>query len=284
MKKKLFILLFVSNFALGQITVLDTNTILIGEQINVKISNDLESTVFWPSIDDLLVEGIEIVKTSKIDTNLGLISQEFIITSWDSGMYFFPSVKFSDDKKTKELLINVKSIKIDDDKLKDIKQPIEEPLRLIDVWPWILFTLIFIFIIYLLKKYFFQKNIKKTTKVKSKKIPADIIALKELKKLENKNMWQDGLVKEYYSSISEIIRRYIEDRFEVIALEMTTDEILMKLNSITSNEYINNLKTLLQRADLAKFAKNKPIDTENQQSLILAKEFIKHTRKETRHE
>lgn len=284
MKKKLFILLFVSNFALGQITVLDTNTILIGEQINVKISNDLESTVFWPSIDDLLVEGIEIVKTSKIDTNLGLISQEFIITSWDSGMYFFPSVKFSDDKKTKELLINVKSIKIDDDKLKDIKQPIEEPLRLIDVWPWILFTLIFIFIIYLLKKYFFQKNIKKTTKVKSKKIPADIIALKELKKLENKNMWQDGLVKEYYSSISEIIRRYIEDRFEFIALEMTTDEILMKLNSITSNEYINSLKTLLQRADLAKFAKNKPIDTENQQSLILAKEFIKHTRKETRHE
>ena len=97
-------------------------------------------------------------------------------------------------------------------------------------------------------------------------------------------MWQHGLVKEYYSSISEIIRRYIEDRFEFIALEMTTDEILMKLNSITSNEYISSLKTLLQRADLAKFAKNKPIDTENQQSLILAKEFIKHTRKETRHE
>jgi hypothetical protein len=109
-------------------------------------------------------------------------------------------------------------------------------------------------------------------------IPADIIALKQLIKLENAKIWQEGNVKEYHSQLSEIIRRYTENRFKFIALELTTDEILEELKSILSTEQLSNLRTLLQRADLVKFAKRKPLDTDNFESMVLAKEFVNSTK------
>jgi hypothetical protein len=111
-------------------------------------------------------------------------------------------------------------------------------------------------------------------------IPADITALKQLAKLEEAKIWQEGNIKEYYSKLSEIIRRYMENRFEFITLELTTDEILKELRSILSDEQLNKLKILLQRADLAKFAKSKPVDTENIESMVLAKQFITSTKKQ----
>ena len=91
-------------------------------------------------------------------------------------------------------------------------------------------------------------------------------------------MWQKGNIKEYHSKVSEIIRRYTENRFKFIALELTTDEILEELKSMLSDKQLSDIKVLLQRADLAKFAKNKPIDTENKESMILAKQFINSTK------
>ena len=115
-------------------------------------------------------------------------------------------------------------------------------------------------------------------------IAADISALKELNALEKAKIWQEGNVKEYHSQLSEIIRRYTENRFQFIALELTTDEILQELKSILSDDQLNNLSTLLQRADLAKFAKSKPIDTENIESMVLAKGFVNATKQTKRNE
>ena len=75
-----------------------------------------------------------------------------------------------------------------------------------------------------------------------------------------------------------------EDKFQFIALELTTNEILEELKIILDNTQINNLKLILQRADLAKFAKSKPINTENIESMVLAKEFVDSTKEETKNE
>ena len=278
MRKVIYILLL-SNFAFAQTATLDSNTILIGQQINFTITNKVTSTKIWPTYNEFLVEGIEIIKASKIDTTDGVITQEFVITAWDSGSYFIPPIAFSENSKTEALLLNVQTIILAEDaELKDIKQPIEEPIGWSDIWPWLLGILILSLIIFIVKKYIFNKN-KPSIIIKPKVIiAADISALKELNALEKAKIWQEGNVKEYHSQLSEIIRRYTENRFQFIALELTTDEILQELKSILSDDQLNNLSTLLQRADLAKFAKSKPIDTENMESMVLAKGFVNATK------
>ena len=278
MRKVIYILLL-SNFAFAQTATLDSNTILIGQQINFTITNKVTSTKIWPTYNEFLVEGIEIIKASKIDTTEGVITQEFVITAWDSGSYFIPPIAFSENSKTQALLLNVQSIILAEDaELKDIKQPIEEPIGWSDIWPWLLGILILSLIIFILRKYVFNKN-KPSIIIKPKVIiAADISALKELNALEKAKIWQEGNVKEYHSQLSEIIRRYTENRFDFIALELGTDEIISELKSKVNNEQLTSINILLQRADLAKFAKSKPIDTENMESMVLAKGFVNATK------
>ena len=278
MRKVIYILLL-SNFAFAQTATLDSNTILIGQQINFTITNKVTSTKIWPTYNEFLVEGIEIIKASKIDTTDGVITQEFVITAWDSGSYFIPAIAFSENSKTQALLLNVQTIILAEDaELKDIKQPIEEPIGWSDIWPWLLGILILSLIIFIVKKYIFNKN-KPSIIIKPKVIiAADISALKELTALEKAKIWQEGNVKEYHSQLSEIIRRYTENRFDFIALELGTDEIISELKSKVNNEQLTSINILLQRADLAKFAKSKPIDTENMESMVLAKGFVNTTK------
>ena len=253
--------------------------ILIGEQINLTLTSPLDDTEIWPTYSDFLPEEIEVLKASKIDTINNLITQEIIITAWDSGSYYISPIKFSTNKKTKGFLINVQTVEITEDaKLKDIKKPIHEPIGWSDIWPFILAVLIIILIIYIFKKYVFRAKEKaKQTKPKII-IPADISALEKLEKLETAKIWQQGNIKEYHTKLSEIIRRYCEEKFKFIALELTTNEILEELKGTLNNDQINNLKSILQRADLAKFAKSKPINTDNIESMVLAKEFVHSTK------
>ena len=283
--KKIIYILFISNYVFSQTAILDTNTILIGEQIKFTITNKISNTEIWPNYDDFIGEGIEIIKASEIDTTDELISQQFIITAWDSGSYYIPSIIFSKNHTTEEILINVKTLTLPEDaKLKDIKKPINEPIGWSDIWPWLVAISILILIIFLIKKHLFsKKEIKKKVKPKVT-IPAHIIALKQLNQLKNKKMWQEGNIKEYQSQLSEIIRRYTENRFKFIALELTTDEILEKIQSILNNKQLKNLRTLLERADLAKFAKSKPVDTENKESMDLAQQFIESTKEGEKNE
>ena len=277
--KKIIILLLVSNIAWGQTAIIDTNSILIGEQINFSISNPISETEVWPTYDEFLADGIEIIKQEKLDTNENLISQNFIITIWDSGSYYIPPISFSKTSRTEGLLLNVQTVILEEDaELKDIKQPMEAPIGWSDIWPWLLGIILFTLIVFLIKKYVFNK--KEVIKIKKIKtiIPPDITALEQLKKLDEAEVWQAGNVKEYHSEISEIIRRYTENRFNFIALELATDEIISELKSKVNNEQLVSITILLKRADLAKFAKSKPEEPENKESMQLAKHFVTQTK------
>jgi len=277
--KKIIALLLVSNIAWGQTALMDTNSILIGEQINFSISNPISETEVWPTYDEFLADGIEIIKQGKLDTNENLISQKFIITAWDSGSYYIPPISFSATSKTQGLLLNVQTIILEEGaELKDIKQPMEAPIGWSDIWPWLLGIVLLILIAYILKKYVFTK--KEALKIEKPKviIPADITALQQLTKLDEAQLWQAGNVKKYHSEISEIIRRYTENRFNFIALELATEEIIIELKSKVNNEQLASITILLKRADLAKFAKSKPEETENKESMQLAKHFVAQTK------
>jgi len=277
--KEIIALLLLSNIAWGQTAIMDTNSILIGEQINFSVSNPISETEVWPTYDEFLAEGIEIIKQGKLDTNDNLISQNFIITVWDSGSYYIPPIAFSANNKTEGLLLNVQSVILEEGaELKDIKQPMEAPIGWSDIWPWLLGIILLTLIFFLIKRYILSK--KEVIKIKKTKviIPADITALQELTKLDQAQVWQAGNVKEYHSEISEIIRRYTENRFNFIALELATEEIIRELKSKVNNEQLASITIILQRADLAKFAKSKPEETENKESMQLAKHFVAQTK------
>ena len=277
--KKLALLLLISKFAFAQTATMDTNAILIGEQINFTISNSIANTNVWPTYDEFLVAGIEIIKQGKLDTSNSIISQNFIITAWDTGSYYIPSILFSESSKTEGLLLNVQTIELEEGaELKDIKQPMQAPIGWRDIWPWLLGIITIALIVYLLKKYVFNKKEEVITAKPKAIIPADITALKQLNMLEKDQLWQAGKIKEYHTELSEIIRRYTENRFDFIALELATDEIISELKSKVNNEQLASITILLQRADLAKFAKSKPDTDENEQSMQLAKHFVGQTK------
>ena len=293
MRKLVFILfnLTASVFCFGQTAIvsIDTNTILIGEQITFKIEClDIDKDINWPLFNDTIINGIEIISKSEIDTILNItndkktysFSQEYLITSWDSGAYYIAPIKLNSNLSTEGLLLNVMSVSTDQNsEIKDIKRPLEAEYELKDFLIWIILLLTIILIVYLLKKYIFNKKEHVEKKIIKTIIPPHIIALKELNNIEKKELWQSGKIKQYHSRISEILRKYMEHRFNFIALELTTDEILLNIkNTISREEYIE-LKQILQRADLAKFAKNKPNNQENKQSMELAKRFVDKTKK-----
>jgi hypothetical protein len=292
--RKLFFILFtliLSLFCFGQkaIITLDTNAILIGEQISFKIECvDIEKAINWPLFNDTIVDGIEIISRSEIDTisnsntdkNTYSFSQEYLITSWDSGAYYIAPIKLNSNLSTEGLLLNVMSVSTDQNsEIKDIKEPLDAEYEFKDFMIWIILLLTIILIVYLLKKYVFNTKDKVEKKIIKKIIPAHITALKELNHIEQKELWQSGKIKQYHSGISEILRKYMEHRFQFIALELTTDEILSHIkNNISREEYVE-LQQVLQRADLAKFAKSKPNEEENKQSMELAKRFVDKTKK-----
>jgi hypothetical protein len=97
-------------------------------------------------------------------------------------------------------------------------------------------------------------------------------------------LWQAGHVKTYHSELTEILRMYLERRFNIHALEQTSLEIISDVNSILQNdEAKQNLTKTLEIADSVKFAKHKSGALENEQSLKMAIQFIESTRKPQEH-
>ena len=288
MKKLLFpILFFCSSFLFGQQLRLDTNIIRIGEQISLNITVEIEANekITWPTFNDTITKGIEIIQIGKIDsleTNNELtLSQNFIITAFDSGVYYISPIVLSENKKTEGFVLNVQTIDIGEDaKIKDIKANIDAPYGWSDIWPYLVTILLLGLIYLLIKKYIFNKKEKRKVSKPKIVIPADIVALNSLDTLNKKELWQEGEIKEYHSEISEILRTYIENRFQILALELPTFDIISNLeNKGVNNDNLQILSTLLQRADLAKFAKSKPIEIENIQSMEQSVIFVKNTKK-----
>ena len=106
------------------------------------------------------------------------------------------------------------------------------------------------------------------------------IALDELNQLEGERLVERGMFKEYYSSLSDIIRRYFERRFDVRAPEMTTEEFLWSLEGsrdLTADQK-STLKSFLNSCDIVKFAKHVPRAAEAQESSHFARQLIDATK------
>lgn len=278
----------------------DKNAILIGEQINITLKTNYrvdegDISIVFPTLYDTINQFVEIVKKSPIDTLIPnkeepytFEQQQIItITSFDSGYYALPPFQFiinNDTLETEPILIEVQTMPVDTAQaIFDIKGVIDEPFSFTDWikdnWWWMVAILVLVIgIFYLIK---FLKNRKPNEVVEEviPEIPVHIIALEKLEKIRNEKLWQSGKVKLYHSHISEILREYIENRYQINALEETTSEILhgLRLKNI-SPDLMNKLTQTLTLADLVKFAKEQPLPNENEMSINAAIEFVNTTK------
>jgi len=278
---------------------LSKKSIKIGEQSTFEWVLKLPSGIDnyqYPSFIDSLSSGIEIIEQSAVDTTFGegneplrYISQRITITAWDSG--YFPILPLTFEVNNKQLqsqplLLQVSSTPIEQNAdIKDITNILEVPFSL---WDWILSNKGIIGsilggIILLLLLYFLYKKYKRRSEEKEEVIvpkeAADIVALRKLEELKSQKLWQQDQVKEYYVSLSFIVREYIGNRYQIHALELTTDEIMQLANRQLdiSEQLKRSLHQTLLLADMAKFARQKPIAQENEMAFKNAKEIVEQT-------
>lgn len=276
---------------------IDSTKILVGDQVNMKIqiSYPAKTIISWPTFKDSLNKHIEIIEQSKIDTLLNdsktlSLQQTLIITSFDSGSFYVPSVLFKYKKLndttqfnayTDSLLLSVTTLAVDTTKaIKDIKEPLSVPLTFKEVAPFVIGALLLFAIIggiiWFIRK---RKKGEPVIRFAKPSIPPHMEALMALDQLRDKKLWHNNKVKEYYTELSDIIRTYIEKQHRVIAMEMTTDEIITAISPKLGNETIlNKLKNLLIMSDLVKFAKANPLPNEHENCLVAAYDFV-HTTK-----
>ena len=251
---------------------IDTTNIRIGEQFQLKISVDETQNVIIPKIQ---LKGLEVIDSTRIDTIKNSLIRRYILTGFDSGAFYIPQQQIFVKNQaflTDSILINIATIAIDTAKVKKfpIKSIKKEPYTFDDFRIYIYLILAILAIIGFWIYWFVIKKRKETEDAPTyRTLPPFEEAILRLNELDEKLLWQNNKIKEYYSELTEIVRGYIERELKVPALENTTDEVLAmikdfkNLDSIeTSKETIKKLKDLLQEADLVKFAKSKPLAIE----------------------
>ncbi len=276
--------------------ILENDTILIGDQIalDLKFFTPPDALIMWPFYQDTITRDIELISKSMIDSsrtdNQLLITQQLTITSFDSGLHVIPPITFGyrkqDDStgkysQTNPLYLTVMTITVDTTQaIKPIKGPIEARVTFSEMLPWLLGGLgLVIVVLVLLYVFIWRKSPEKLPWVRQKpKLPAHIIALNDLEKLKKLKLWQAGKYKDYYTGLTDILRIYMEERFGMQAMEMTTDEIIDHLKQDQIDDSLKrSLNHLLSLADLVKFAKEEPLPTDNDSSYKAAEGFVKQT-------
>ncbi|NND77064.1 MAG: hypothetical protein HKN39_02635 [Flavobacteriales bacterium] len=281
----------------GQISIratVDSTSMLIGDQQNLKlrIQHPRNGSVksFYSSALDT-IQNLEIISETEWDTS-GVdplaLEKNITFSIFDSGYYFIPriphamilngdtSIHFSNDVP---ILVNTVTTS-DSTALAPIRTIKEEPLSFEDMLPYI-GTILGITAIFGLFYWFSKRPQKeeKAAEIPEVIIPAHIIALEKLTELRKKELWQNDQQKEYHSVLTYIVREYLENRYNISALESSTHEIQDDLKKVDFDDrFKDNLAEMLNIADLVKFAKAESTDAINRRIIDEAEEFITTTK------
>lgn len=257
----------------------DTTEYTVGDYINYTIEMKYPKGVnlVFPTITDSIsnltfIKNGEIVKT-EVGNEISEI-RHFIFSKYDSSEVTIPSfhISYSANGGNPQFVqvnsvdIVVKTIEVNQQaEIQDIKAPIRIPID------WLLVSIIAILVLALIVAAYFGYKYYQKKKLGKVVVEPEIIltpfekAIANLTKLEEKKLWQQGEIKEYHSELTGIIRDYFENKYNFIAMEMTTSEIISNLKLKEVNfEVIKTTEEFLENADMVKFAKFKPMPTINE--------------------
>jgi hypothetical protein len=260
----------------------------VGEWILLHVSAELPADVdsLAPAVKDS-VGAFEILNIDASRAASGHQEWIFKLTMFDTGNVFIPPVAFSYKHRqdtleriaySNPISLSIVSIPFDPKgDIKDIKPPLDAPWKFEDFLPYLIALLILA--LAAIGYYYYRKWKKRREEgfvpVKPS-IPPGQVALTALRLLEDKHLWQQGKVKQYYSEVTEIVRRFIEDQYGVLALESTSDEILAQLLKLPEAQaLLKEFRSFFTTADLVKFAKYIPAPEEHDHELRWAYEIVR---------
>lgn len=291
---------------------LEPDSICIGDRftLTIEVEKDLVQSLFFPAFTMGEQSGeeqsekpkfgiVECIEDHPVDTlkrdgrRLHLLKR-YTLTAFDEGIYNMgrPSVLYADKNIVDTLYGTVDSLRLLVSTFK-----IDSTARLCDIKPvktmkfkfgevsgymgiGLLVLLLIGVAIYILAKYLARRGKSITDLFKpAPPIPPHIVAITALEALKNQKLWQNNKHKEYYSALSDILRTYIDGRFGIGAMEMTTDEILEAIKPLDLTQKLSmDVLSLLRDADLVKFAKAMPEAAENESAFSKVYYFVEETK------
>ena len=268
---------------------IDPIEMLIGEQANVTLSIDAgdDDNIEWPKLQprQMLVPGVEIIGTQHPDAHTMLIT----LTSFDGSLYHLPAftVKVNGkEMKSSDLALKVVEMEVDTTQLnkmfppKDVQDnPFQWSDWSLSFWLSVLLLSLIALTYYLYVRLRAGKPIITHIKIVKRLLPHQK-AMKEIEQIKADRMVVSENQKEYYTKLTDTLRRYIEERYGFSAMEMTSSEIIGRLMASGDQQSLTELSQLFLTADLVKFAKYSTMINENDQNLVNAIDFINQTKLE----
>jgi len=279
-----YILLISFNlFSQNVILEVDTASLRIGEQFNATLKiygSELDSVVL-PASENTF-DSFELLNNPVLSTynqEDTYIYKNFLLTSFDTGQFILNSVPvfFSgkDSLFSNPVSVNFLSFPVDTaNKFFDIKPPKKIPFLTKELFVYIPYLLLIVFVLVLV--YVFFKYFKRTNHsdfvLKKTLVPIDVYFLSKLDELLKKDYLDDEQYKEFYTELSEIFRGYLELRFSIPALESSTHELRIFLEDLKIKEsWVNSF---LRNSDIVKFAKGMSSKKESVEFLEKARAFV----------
>jgi hypothetical protein len=269
----------------------DSTSFLIGDAIPIHLllthpPGATLTPLFADTVGGFTVLGRPALTPENDTTTTG----EVVVAKYDSGEALLPPLpvfvhlpgeRGAQKVATNELRLTVRTVPVDTSQgIRDVKPPIHIPLPWWEILLALGGVLVLGAVLYLLYRWWKKRRSVRSGETPPLPVrPAHLIAFEELGQLREKRLWQQGLIKLYYSEATEIFRRYMENRYRLMALERTTEEILEDLQRLRmTDELLRKAEDLLRRADLVKFAKHQPPVTEHEASLQTVYDFVEQTK------
>ena len=295
MKRTVILITFVVStlLAMAQASVKATITpieMMIGEQAQVLLTIDGvadDAKIEWPKLEPrkMLVPGVEIISTQRPATNSLLVT----LTSFDGNLYPLPPFKVKVNGKelqTNELALKVVEVEVDTTQMNKFFGPkdVQDNPFLWSEWSsafWlsVLMLLLIAAGYWLYLRLRDNKPVIAHIKIVRRLLPHQK-AMKEIEQIKADKMVSSENQKEYYTKLTDTLRKYIEERYGFSAMEMTSTEIIERLTSSGDQQSLDELRQLFTTADLVKFAKYSTMINENDANLVSAIDFINQTKLE----
>ncbi len=277
---------------------IDHIEMLVGEQTHVtlkavaKESSKVEFPTFQPS--QFITPGVEVLNYQPLEdkeADNGFVEKSMVytLTSFDDTLYYIPPMTVKVDGKpfqTKSLALKVLTIEVDTTHVEQFFGPkgVQENPFLWSEWSLIFWLSVLLLIIFAITYYLYirlrdNKPIITHIRIVKKLLPHQK-AMKEIEQIKADKMVSSENPKEYYTKLTDTLRKYIEERYGFSAMEMTSSEIIEKLMATQDQKSLDELRHLFTTADLVKFAKYSTLINENDMNLVNAIDFINQTKLE----
>lgn len=273
---RLFLLFVLVGKSYSNELIISKDSILVGQQVQIEILSSINT---FSDSNDLLDQfnSFEIIDFSIMDTviidSFKFLKYKLNITSWDSGTY-----KFENLGSSKKIIVS--EIETNENEIKQIKENLKISFSLIDYWIYISIVLI-LAIIYIISKKYLKKT-ERVLEIVEEEVKLDPIELtiNKLEILKNEKLWEKDEINLHFTKASNIIRKYLELKFNFSALEIPTADILSKYKEFNQDDFsIKMLNRILSSCELAKFAKNQPDKSEILTHLENCKDFVINSNK-----